>query len=195
MDASQLLSRVSPCSHDVGARWQELTDCWAQPAAGDYYVFNDMHALMAYASAGRDDQVRGILATLTQRAIDPDTNGHNTREVGLPFARAIVAMVENRPAEAVELLLSVRSKASRIGGSHAQGDLVHLSCIEAILRSGNGRLTRSLASERTEHKPASAFNLQLTTRALDAFGDVAAAKGTREHAKLRRRAQLRRSAA
>jgi hypothetical protein len=61
-----------------------LADCRAQPAASGYYVFGDVHAQMGYASAGRDDQVRGILATLTQRADDPDTNGLNTRDVGRP---------------------------------------------------------------------------------------------------------------
>jgi len=195
VDASQFLWRVALRGHDVGARWQALADCWAQPAERGYYVFNDAHALMAYAYAGRDDQVRGILATLAQRADDPDTNGRNTRDVGLPLARAIVAFAQGRHAEAAELLLPVRSRASRIGGSHAQRDIVQLTCLEAALQSGNGRLARALAGERTEHKPASSFNWQLTARALDAEGDSAAAKAAREHAELRRRAQLRRSAA
>jgi tetratricopeptide (TPR) repeat protein len=195
VDASQLLWRIALRGHDVGARWQQLADCWAQPAEGGYYVFNDAHALMAYAYAGRDDQVRGILATLAQRADDPDTNGKITREVGLPLARAIVAFVQGRHVEALDRLLPVRSRASRIGGSHAQRDIVHLTCVETALRSGNGALARALASERTELKPASPFNWQLTARALDVLGDAAAAKAAREHAQLRRRAQLRRSAA
>jgi len=195
VDASQLLWRVTLRGFDVGERWQELADCWARQAEGGYYVFNDVHALMAYASAGRDDQVRGILATLMQRANDPDTNGHNTREVGLPLARAIIAVAEGRNAEAAELLLPIRSKASRMGGSHAQRDIVQLSCIEAILRSGNGQFARALASERIEQKPASPFNWQLAARAMNAKGDFAAAKAARDHAELRRRAQLRRSAA
>ena len=195
VDASQFLWRVSLRGHDVGARWQELADCWAQPAERGYYVFNDAHALMAYAYAGRDDQVRGILATLAQRADDPDTNGKNTRDVGLPLARAIVAFAQGRHADAAGLLMPVRSRANRLGGSHAQRDIVQLTCLEAALRSGNGRLARAFASERTEHKPASPFNWQLTARALDAEGDSAAARAAREHGELRRRAQLRRSAA
>jgi tetratricopeptide (TPR) repeat protein len=195
VDASQLLWRISLRGFDVGARWQELADCWAQPAEGGYYVFNDVHALMAYAHAGRDDQVRRIMAILEERSGSPDTNGQNTRDVGLPLARAIVAMVAGRHAEAVEQLLPVRSRASRIGGSHAQRDLVQLTCIEAALRSGSGRLARALASERTEQKPASPFNWRLTARALEVEGDNVAAKAAGEHAELRRRAQLRRYAA
>jgi len=195
VDASQLLWRISLRNSDVGTRWKELADCWALPAEGGYYAFNDVHALMAYASAGREDLARRMMAMLEQRAEGTDTNGHNTREVGLPLARAIVAMAAGRPAEAAEWLLPIRSRASRIGGSHAQRDLVQLTCIEAALRCGNGRLARALASERTEQKPASPFNWRLTARALDACGDAPGAKAAHEHAELRRRAQLRQHAA
>ena len=195
VDASQLLWRISLRNFDVGARWQELSDCWARPAEGGYYAFNDVHALMAYASAGREDLARHMVAMLERRAEDPDTNGRITREVGLPLARAIVAMAAGRPVEAVDWLLPVRSKAIRIGGSHAQRDLVQLTCIEAALRSGNAKLARALASERTELKPASPFNWRLTARALEAAGDADGGKAALEHAEMRRRAQLRRNAA
>jgi hypothetical protein len=115
--------------------------------------------------------------------------------VGLPLAQAIVALTEDRPAKAASLLLPIRSRSNVIGGSHAQRDLIQLTCIEAALRAGQGRLARALASERTEAKPASPFNWQLTARALEIEGDAASAKSAREHAELRRRAQLRRSAA
>ena len=91
--------------------------------------------------------------------------------------------------------MPIRSRMNRIGGSHAQRDLVQLTCNEAALRCGNGRLARALASERTEQKPTSPFNWELTARALDVTGNAAAAKPVREHAELRRRAQLRRQAA
>jgi hypothetical protein len=194
VDASQLLWRIALRGIDVGARWQELADCWAKPAEGGFYAFNDVHALMAYAQAGREQPTRQLLATLAARAGDADPNGVTTRDIGLPLARAIVALAEGRHAEAVSLLLPIRSRSNRIGGSHAQRDLVQLTCIEAALRGGNGRLARALASERTEQKPASPFNWRLTARALGANGDAAGAKAAHEHAELRRRAQLRRAA-
>jgi hypothetical protein len=194
VDASQLLWRMALRGVDVGSRWLDLADCWAKPGEGGFYAFNDVHALMAYAQAGRELPMRQLLATLAARAGDADTNGVNTRDIGLPLARAIVAMSEGRHADAVSLLLPIRSRAHRIGGSHAQRDLVQLTCIEAALRAGNGRLARALARERTEQKPASPFNWRLTARALAAGGDAAGAKAAHEHAELRRRAQLRRAA-
>ncbi len=195
VDASQLLWRIALRGGDTNARWQELADCWAGPAEAGFYAFNDVHALMAYAQAGRKEDVERMIRTLEERAGATDTNARNTREIGLQLARAILAIVEGRNAEAADLLLPIRSRSSRIGGSHAQRDLLQLTCIEAALRSGNAPLTRALASERTEQKPASPFNWQLTARTLEAAGDVAGARTAREHAKLRRRAQLRRSAA
>ncbi|MGH8242497.1 MAG: tetratricopeptide repeat protein [Steroidobacteraceae bacterium] len=195
VDASQLLWRIALRGGDVGPRWLALADCWAAPAERGFYVFNDLHALMAYASAGRHDEVRRMLATLEGRAAAADTNGAVTRDVGLPLARAIVAFSEARYADAVELLLPIRSRAQCIGGSHAQRDLVQLTCIEAALRSGSGRLARALASERTEQKPANPFNWRLAARSLEIEGDLDAARAAAEHAEIRRRAQLRRAAA
>ncbi|MBX3702331.1 MAG: tetratricopeptide repeat protein [Steroidobacteraceae bacterium] len=195
VDASQLLWRMTLRGMEVGGRWAELADCWAGPAEGGFYVFNDAHALMAYASAGRGDQVRRILATLERRAGDADLNGRLTRDVGLPLAQAIVALVEGRAAKAAALLLPIRSRTHVIGGSHAQRDLIQLTTIEAALRAGQGKLARALASERTEAKPASPFNWQLTARALEIAGEEPGAAAARDHAELRRRAQLRRAAA
>ena len=195
VDASQLLWRIALRDGDAGSRWQALAECWAGPDEGGFYAFNDVHALIAYNAAGRDEHQRRMLVKLEKCADGVHTNAKNTREIGLPLARAIVAMAAGHPAEAVELLLPIRSRVKRIGGSHAQRDLVQLTCIEAALRCGNGRLARALASERTEQKPTSPFNWQLTARALEALGDAAAAKTAREHAELRRRAQLRRKVA
>ena len=80
------------------------------------------------------------------------------------------------PAEAVERLLPVRSRSYRIGGSHAQRDLVQLTAVGAALASGNGRLARALAAERTEQKPASPLNWRLTARALEAQGAAVEAR-------------------
>lgn len=132
-----------------------------------------VHALIAYNAAGRDEHQRRMLVKLEKSADGVHTNATVTRELALPLARAIVAISAGRHAEAVELLPPVRSRMNRIGGSHAQRDLVQLTCIEAALRCGNGRLAR----------------------ALDVAGNMSAARPVREHAQLRRRTQLRRSAA
>jgi hypothetical protein len=195
IDASQMLSRIALRGGTVGARWQAVADDWSKLGEGGFYVFNDLHALLAYAFAGREQDTRRMLAAIEQSAAGEGTNAENARAVGLPIAKAVVAMASGRPSEAVEQLLPVRSRSYRIGGSHAQRDLVQLTTIGAALAAGNGRLARALAAERTEQKPSSPHNWRLTARALEAQGATFEARKASEHAELRRRAQLRRHAA
>ena len=195
VDASQMLSRIALRGGTVGSRWQALADCWSKTAEGGFYVFNDLHALLAYAFAGREQDARRMLQAIEASAAGDGTNAENARAVGLPIAHAIVAMAAGRPADAAEQLMPVRSRSYRIGGSHAQRDLVQLTAIGAALASRNGRLARALAAERTEQKPASPHNWRLTARALEAQGATFEARKASEHAELRRRAQMNRRAA
>jgi tetratricopeptide (TPR) repeat protein len=195
IDASQLLARISLRGGTVGTRWQALADCWAQTGEGGFYVFNDLHALLAFAFAGREQPTKQMLSALETSAAGAGTNAENARAVGLPIARAIIAMAAGRPAEALEEILPVRSRTYRIGGSHAQRDLVQLTAVGAALACRNGHLARALAAERTEQKPASPHNWRLTARALEAQGASIEARKASEHAELRRRAQMRRNAA
>jgi tetratricopeptide (TPR) repeat protein len=195
VDASQLLARIALRGGSVGSRWAELADCWSRTAEGGFYVFNDLHALLAYAFAGREQDTRRLLSTLERSAASGGTNAENLRAVGLPIALAIVAMAAGRPADALEQLMPVRSRAYRIGGSHAQRDLVQLTAVGAALAAGNGRVARAIAAERTGQKPASPHNWRLTARALELQGAPLDARQASEHAELRRRAQFRRNAA
>jgi hypothetical protein len=93
-------------------------------------------------------------------------------------------------AEVVKRLLPIRAIASRFGGSHAQRDLIHLTLVEAALRAGQGKLARALVAERTQLKPSSPFNWQLTARVLELKGDVGAAAKAMENAETRRKAHF-----
>jgi len=190
IDASALLWRLELRGVDVGGRWAQLADSWAPMAEYAYYAFNDVHAVMAFVGAQRFDQAQDVLAALERKASGRDTNATMSREVGLPLARGLVAFGMGDYAGCLSWLTPIRTIAHRFGGSHAQRDLIHLTLTEAALRSGNQRLARALAAERTQLKPTSPFNWQLTARSLDAAGDAEGASKAREHAEARRRAQL-----
>ena len=80
-------------------------------------------------------------------------------------------LAARQPAEAINLLLPIRTIANRFGGSHAQRDLIHLTLVEAALQAGQAGMARALIAERTQLKPSSPFNWQLTARALELNGD------------------------
>ena len=112
------------------------------------------------------------------------------REVGLPVGDALVSFGLGQYSECIEMLLPVRTHANRFGGSHAQRDFIHLTLVEAALRAGKVKLARALIAERTQLKPASPFNWQLTARACDSVGRVHDAAKARDSAESRRKAHL-----
>lgn len=190
IDASAMLWRLTLRGVDMGDRWRALASCWEPFVEHAYYAFNDAHAVMAFVGAQRMDLARRTIAAMEQRASGDDTNAMMTRDVGLPLAHALVSFADENYSDVVRRLQSIRTIANRFGGSHAQRDLIHLTLVEAALRSDQIRLARALIAERTQLKPSSPFNWQLTARVMDLGGDTGAAMKARESAEIRRKAQF-----
>jgi tetratricopeptide (TPR) repeat protein len=152
VDQSALLWRLYLRGIDVGARWEGLADRWAPLATRGRYAFNDMHATMAFAAAGRSGLTRAV-ADAQQAVIagDGEQDGDNVRftaEVGRAAAAAMAAFADGNYAQAVELLRPIRAVAHRFGGSHAQRDVIDLTLIEAAARGGQHSLATALLAER-----------------------------------------------
>jgi tetratricopeptide (TPR) repeat protein len=190
IDASAMLWRLELRGIDVGDRWQAIANCWEPFLEHSYYAFNDAHAVMAFVGAKRFDLAQRTLAAMEQKATDTDTNAMMTRDVGLPMASALVSFANGDYADVVKRLLPIRTIANRFGGSHAQRDLIHLTLVEAALRSDQVKLARALVAERTQMKPTSPFNWQLTARVMELNGNAGAAAKAMENAETRRKAHF-----
>jgi tetratricopeptide (TPR) repeat protein len=182
IDASALLWRLHLLGEDVGSRWTSLAAAWRDRTRDQYYAFNDVHALMAFIGAGDDEAVRELMEALETAARGSTTNARMTREVGLPFARALVAFARADYAACVDALLPVRHVSARFGGSNAQRDVLSLTLLEAALRGGQVALARALTSERTRLRPSNPRNWLVTARALEAGDDRAHAAQARRQA-------------
>ena len=168
LDATSLLWRLSLEGVDLGARPGLVADNWAKRIDGErgFYAFNDLHAMMAFALAGREHEAALLLRELEGVAAHGrGVNVMMTREVGLPLCRAVQAFAAGRYAEAASGLEAARDGAHRFGGSHAQRDVLTLTLIEAALRGGEPARARHYIAERTVHKPASAWGWRLLARA------------------------------
>ncbi|HEY6132517.1 MAG TPA: tetratricopeptide repeat protein, partial [Rubrivivax sp.] len=167
IDQSALLWRLNLRGVDVGDRWQPLAERWAPHAGAGNYAFNDLHAMMAFASAGRDE-LTAQLREAQRAALSSDgDNRAFTAEVGDAATRAVQAFVAGDHAAALALLRPIRSSAHRFGGSHAQRDLLDLTLIEAALRSGERPLATALAAERAALRPASPLAQRFVARAAE----------------------------
>jgi hypothetical protein len=148
IDASALLWRLQLRGVELGDRWRSVAERWAPVAGAGNYSFNDMHAAMAFASAGRSDLVEQVKAAQAQAVTRADDNADFTREVGAPATQAMIAFVAGDYATTTSLLRPLRHHAHRFGGSHAQRDLIDQTIIAAAQRSGQESLARALRAER-----------------------------------------------
>jgi hypothetical protein len=165
IDQSALLWRLALRGVDVGERWQPLAERWAPHAGAGNYAFNDLHAMIAFASAGRSDLIVQLRDTQQAALAGDGDNRAFIAEVGGAATRAVQAFVAGDHAAVVTLLRPIRSKAHCFGGSHAQRDLLDLTLIEAALRSGDRPLAAALAAERAAMRPASPLAQRFVARA------------------------------
>jgi len=171
IDTSALLARLAQRGVDVGNRWQPVAQRWAAVFDADgpmqgagRYAFNDLHAMLAFVGADRAADQTRLLDAMQAAAERGDDNAGFTRDVGLPAARAAMALGRGDGAAAAALLRPVRHQAHRFGGSHAQRDLIDLMLIDAAVKGHDAALAAGLAAERLHQRPASPFAQRLAHR-------------------------------
>ena len=165
VDASALLWRIHLAGIDVGDRWVELADSWAEHADGKLYPFNDWHAAMAYLGAERQSDVEQLIAVYRRETPADSEVTRWARETGLPLIEGFAAFWRGDYAEAVERLHGARYIANSFGGSHAQRDVIDWTLTEAAIRGGLRDMATALAHERLAVKPHSPVNRRFLGRA------------------------------
>ncbi|MEP7281206.1 MAG: tetratricopeptide repeat protein [Rubrivivax sp.] len=160
VDAASLLWRLRLLGVDVGARCAALVADWplGDDEAGQS-AFNDLHRVLAWLGADQVGAAEAWVARCAGRvlaAADAARDNHVVaREIGLPLMRGLCAFARGEPDTAAALMYPARAMAARIGGSHAQRDLIDQTLLAA---AADGRqhkaLGRALLNERLMAKPA-----------------------------------------
>ena len=151
-NAASMLFRLGRHGVDPGARWDELADK-AEARIGDCLnAFTLPHWMMALAATGREDAAQRMLTAMRDYAQgnsgqDPGTNARLVREIAIPVCEAVLAHGLGRFAQAVAAMRPVLGEMYRLGGSHAQQDVLEQVYLDAALRSGLGE-DRDLLMER-----------------------------------------------
>jgi tetratricopeptide (TPR) repeat protein len=154
VDASALLWRLELAGADVGERWAPLAAQWLTHVDDHVLAFNDLHIALAVSRAGDRLGVERLRRSLDRYERDGQGDNRNvTAEVGRRLIDGVLAFAAGEYARAVELIQPVRYQANRIGGSHAQRDLITQTLIAAAERAGQLSLTRALLAERIAVRP------------------------------------------
>jgi hypothetical protein len=174
VDAASMLWRLHLLGEDVAARCTALLAGWAlsEDDAGDS-AFNDLHVVLAMLGAGEVARAETWVARCAARALattDATRSNHLVaREVGLPLMRGLLALAHGDADGAAELIAAPRALATRLGGSHAQRDLIDQTLLAAAARGSRRALGCALVNERRMAKPVT----PLTRHWMDQFATPA----------------------
>jgi tetratricopeptide (TPR) repeat protein len=139
IDASALLWRLHLRGVNPGARWRVVADAWAPFSDDAFCSFNDLHAMLAFVGAGDRERAGHLEQVLAAGRALRTRHGEMTRRLGLKACRAVIAFGAGDDPLAIRLLARLPPRALRLGGSHAQRDVLPLTGLRALARIGQLR--------------------------------------------------------
>src|SRR6185503_15913784 len=124
--------------------WIELADK-AEARIGDFQsVFTVPHWMMALVAAKRWEKAGRAIQSMRDHVERGDSaNAPFIRDCVLPISEAILARAEGDPGRACDLMRPALNRMHRLGGSHAQQDVLaqlFLDCAMAAGRKHDVRL-------------------------------------------------------
>jgi hypothetical protein len=156
-NAASLLMRLELLGADVGGRWKELADR-AERRIGDHVVvFTAPHWMMALAADGRFLKCAALLEAMREYGAQSGASeAEVVAKVAIPAAEAVLAHRRGEWNRAVDALFPVRREIVRLGGSHAQRDILWQFLTDAAVKGGRTDETRTLLAEVKASRPAGA---------------------------------------
>src|SRR5262249_54193420 len=119
----------------AGDRWIELADK-AEKRIGDCRSpFTLPHWLMALTATGRYDAAQRMLDAMRAFSHSGETIAAVVGDVALPVGEAVLAHRRGQYARAVELMRPVLADMHRLGGSHAQQDVLNQLFLDAAVKA------------------------------------------------------------
>ncbi len=151
-DRASLLWRAMLCGTAVTADlWNEALEdgLTAFPQAGVHFA--DVHVAVAAAAAGRPDVLEARLASLEARLAEGKLA---PGAVMLGICRGVQAFANGDHRGCVAALEPVADEIVRIGGSHAQRDMIEDTLLVALINAGETTKARGLLDTRLHRRPS-----------------------------------------
>jgi tetratricopeptide (TPR) repeat protein len=134
-NAASMLFRLERCGVDVGARWNEIADK-AEARIGDCLsAFTLPHWMMALAATGREKTATRMLEGMRAFAERGTTVAGLVRDIAIPICEAVLAHRRGEPARAIALMRPALDQMYRLGGSHAQQDVLAQLFLDAAVKA------------------------------------------------------------
>jgi tetratricopeptide (TPR) repeat protein len=135
-NAASMLFRLARHGVDVGDRWVEIADK-AEARIGDCLsTFTLPHWMMALAATGRFQAASRMLDAMRDAARQPGTVAPILRDAAIPVCEAVLAHARGDHAGAVAAMRPAIGVMHRMGGSHAQQDVLEQLFLDAAVKAG-----------------------------------------------------------
>ncbi len=148
-NAASMLFRLERQGVDVAGRWTEIADKAEQRIGDCLSAFTLPHWMMALAAAGRDDAARRMLDGMRAFGDGTTSTAPDVREIALPVSQAVLAHRHGDYVKALDLMRPILPDTQRLGGSHAQHDVLRQVFLDCAMRAGRDddiRLVLGLAA-------------------------------------------------
>jgi tetratricopeptide (TPR) repeat protein len=150
-NAASMLFRLERRGVDVGTRWNEIADK-AEARIGDCLsAFTLPHWMMALAATGRDATAARMLEAMRAFATKDMTAARIVGDISVPICEAVLAHRRGEPARAVALMRPVLADMYRLGGSHAQQDVLEQLFLDAAIKADSADDVRLLLARVKRH--------------------------------------------
>lgn len=151
-DSASLLWRLSAYGHAVPKQlWLDAETAAQKLFPKSSLSFADVHMALFAAATQNREALAARLAVIEQRLAD----GKLPAGPVVPaICRALAAFADEDYLSCVQTLAPVLGEVVRIGGSHAQRELIEDTYIVALMRSGDLAQARSLLDRRLHRRPS-----------------------------------------
>jgi hypothetical protein len=131
-----MLFRLQRQGVNVGARWGELADK-AEARIGDCLsAFTLPHWMMALVATGRFQAAARLLDGIRDSIAAGGTLAPILRNAALPICEAVLAHGQGDHARAVAVMRPALGVMHRMGGSHAQQDVLEQLFLDTAMKAG-----------------------------------------------------------
>ncbi|XP_051016106.1 tetratricopeptide repeat protein 38-like [Acomys russatus] len=170
LNSCSMLYRLQMEGVSIGQRWQAVLPVTKKHTRDHVLLFNDAHLLMASLGAQDLQTTQELMTTLQEASKSPGENCQHklAQDVGLPLCQALVEAENGNPDRVLELLLPIRYRIVKIGGSTAQRDIFNQLLIHAAINctsSVHKNVARNLLMERDALRPNSPLTERLIRKA------------------------------
>ena len=152
-NAASMLFRLERHGIDVGERWAEIAEKAEQRIGDCLSAFTQPHWMMALAATGRDDAARRMLDGLRRFGLGPGAFPQVVATIAVPVSQAVLAHRRGEHDRVVDLMTPIIDEMHRLGGSHAQQDVLEQLFLDSAMRANRADDVRLMLARVTARHP------------------------------------------